>query len=449
MAEELIFELKKCKGKIFYKDFSLDLEFILSCKQNGHISIIPKRIPISNQSKFLFDIEDSKDILVKTFSIIGESENSIQIKSDYTYLVGCGTPSDKSGSYFDIVISTNQLLVSWEVQGDEDESLESLQIEYLVQGLQCFGHVSTEAPFGNVNIAGCTKPTDYDLLSGRVLVDAPLSETSLSPDQIEIIDSGVRRLLDILSLAEGRFMKWSRRQIRLGGRLHSALFRGPMSSSKPIFPLFSFLHLDPIVTLAIERYTKELCEKTGIDVAIEWFLMHPRYTEAEFLTGMTALEHLIHVFVEKNPKSGNLPKSFFKKNVRPCIEAALKEVIQSLPLKSKSDEQEVLRVMSQNIGKLNQRSLRTNLEDLIAYYTVPVLDLKDEIRTLINLRNDIVHRGHMEESNHPKPLPYYVAVLREILTRIFLSILHYKGEYQSYLGGPEWRQFPPTDNISD
>jgi len=217
-----------------------------------------------------------------------------------------------------------------------------------------------------------------------------------------------------------------------------------MPSSEPRFPLFSYKNLTPIVSLAVERYTEELCENSGIDVAIEWFLMHPRYTEAEFLTGMTALEHLIHVFVKKNPEGGIFTGDIFKEVVRPRLKAALDEVFQSLQ-NTVPKEEEVQEVLSQRLGMLNQRSLQTNLRTLLTHCAVPVLGIEKEIPSLIKLRNEIVHRGHKAESGLPQPLSYYTAVLRELLTRIFLSLLQYRDEYQSYLNGPEWKKFPPTE----
>ena len=204
-----------------------------------------------------------------------------------------------------------------------------------------------------------------------------------------------------------------------------------MRSSEPRFPLFSYINLPPIVSLVVERYTEELCENSGIDVAIEWFLIHPRYTEAEFLTGMTALEHLIHVFVKRNPQGGILPRSTFKKVVRPRLRAALDEVFQSLSQNVVPNAREAQEVMTQKLGELNRRILQTNLQALLTHYAVPVLEIEEEIRSLIELRNQIVHRGHKAESNLLQPLSYYAAVLRELLTRVFLSVLQYKGEYQS------------------
>jgi hypothetical protein len=116
-----------------------------------------------------------------------------------------------------------------------------------------------------------------------------------------------------------------------------------------------------------------------------------------------------------------------------------------LNLSTLSKEEKVQETLSQRLGMLNQRSLQTNLRTLLTRCAVPVLGIEKEIPSLIKLRNEIVHRGHKAESGLPQPLSYYTAVLRELLTRIFLSLLQYKGEYQSYLNGPEWKKFPPTE----
>jgi hypothetical protein len=444
MAEDSILEFKNCKGEISYRGLSLGIEFHLSCARDGRISILPQRVPLSNESKFLLDLEGSQSRLVEEFTIAGYHEEGVRIESEHAYLSRCTVPSDKYGAYFDLEISANRLNLSWE-EREAGGPPAALRVEYFVPGLRCFGLASAEASFGRVSVAGSTNLTNYSELSGVVAVDVSCSETSPAAQQLEAIDAGVRRLLQVLSLADGRFMQWSIRRLLSGGQLRSALFHGPMPSLEPRFPLFSYLNLDPIVSLAVERCTEELCENSGIDVAIEWFLMHPPYTEAELLTGMTALEHLIHVFVNRNPQGGIFSSNTFKRVVRPRLKAALDEVFQTLPQDTVSHPEEAQEVMSQRLGGLNQRTLQTNLQTLLTHYVVPVLEIKEEIPSLIKLRNEIVHRGHGAENTLPRSLSYYTAVLRELLSRVFLSLLQYKGEYQSYLKGPQWKQFPPTE----
>jgi hypothetical protein len=175
--------------------------------------------------------------------------------------------------------------------------------------------------------------------------------------------------------------------------------------------------------MAVEQYTEELCKATGIDLAIEWFLMHPRDSEAQFLTGMTALEHLIHVFTEQHPQGGILPRHIFKQKVKPQLQDALASAFKALPAEILSERSDAQEGMTQKLGELNRRSLQSNLAAFLKYYGVPLSDIETEIPALISLRNNVVHIGHQREADRAHPLSYYVAVLREFLTRGFCLCL--------------------------
>jgi hypothetical protein len=47
---------------------------------------------------------------------------------------------------------------------------------------------------------------------------------------------------------------------------------------------------------------------------------------------------------------------------------------------------EAQEVMTQKLGELNRRILQANLQALLTHYAVPVLEIEEEIRSLIELR---------------------------------------------------------------
>lgn len=442
MSSENIYELKNCNGEIHWRVFSLQIEFTLTCERDGRITISPIRIQLSKRSKFLIELHSTKGISVQQFSLSGYNLQGIRIKTNSAYLSYFEMLSTPKSIDIDFKISTDMLELSYELSSEQNPG-KSLRLEYFVPGLQCHGTVSVETAYGKLEISGPTKVQNYDELTGIIAMEAPSNSHPFEPKRIDEIDSAVRRILDILSFAEGRFMRWSIRYILIEGRqVSSILFRGPMPSSKPRFPVFSYLNLEPLIHLAMKTYTDSLCKDTGIDLAIEWFLMHPKYSEAQFFTAMTALEHLIHVFSENHPQGGFLPRTLFKDKIVPLLKIALKDAIESISLEISSDRDDAFEAMSQKLGNLNQRTLRTNLQALLNFYQVPTSDIEHVIPMLIKLRNDIVHVGHQPKTDRMHSLSYYIAILRELLTRLFLSLIQYKGEYQSYLNGPEWKHFP-------
>jgi hypothetical protein len=439
------FELDNFVGEISSGGNTLPISLKFVCALSGRVSIDPEAIPLSRQSEFLLELGYSKARVVEEFSIRALNVDGVRLETNHAYIGRMGTRSDSTGAYIDLDVSTRNLTLYWK-PSDLDAAGNNFRAEYLVPGLRGFGVAEAKMSYGIVGVSGASKVENYEDISGVVAVDVLRIGSLALPVDLSRIDADVRRVLDLISLADGHFMRWSIRRILLDGELHSVLFRGPMPSLNPKFPLCSFLNLEPIVKLAVERYTEALVERTGLDVAIEWFLMHPRYSEAEFLTSMTALEHLIHVFVENNPQGGFLRKDIFRREVRQPLEDLIGSIFQNFDYVSlglnKAQVEDAQAAISAKLGGLNQRTLQTNLFNFLDHYSIPISDLKDEVGALIKLRNGIVHKGYRAEDELPHPLTYYVAVIRELLVRGFMSLLSYKGDYQSYLRETEWKKFP-------
>jgi hypothetical protein len=407
------------------------------------VVISPSDVPVSNESKFLWEIESGRGHTLENFTISGVSADGIRIHTDHAYFTKCGTRSDQTGAVFALEASSNLLDVTW--QGPPLlQNGGPYRIEYLIPGLDCLGVASAQASFGTVTVRGSSRAEDYACISGMLAVEGEVPEQLLA--RPEDLDRNVRLILDVLSLAEGRFMDWSIRKTIIGGKVCSARLSGPRGTTEPQFPVFSYLNLEPVLKIALEKYTRQLCDETGIDLAIEWFLMHPRYSELRFLTGMTALEHMIHVFSEASPFGSLLPKTTFKKSVRPRLDSELRAAIAALP--DGGNWTQEIEIMSGTLGDLNRRPLEKNLKRMLQDYQVPFGELEGEIHNLIQLRNDIVHIGHRPRSLENPGLDYYDPILREILTRIFLTLLEYEGQYQSFLSGPAWVTFPPTEETT-
>jgi hypothetical protein len=63
------------------------------------------------------------------------------------------------------------------------------------------------------------------------------------------------------------------------------------------------------------------------------------------------------------------------------------------------------------------------------------------IKKLVDLRNDIVHRGM---SAGAQDLWESIILVREIIVRIVLTMVKFEGQYECYIGGGQHtRQFPP------
>jgi hypothetical protein len=102
---------------------------------------------------------------------------------------------------------------------------------------------------------------------------------------------------------------------------------------------------------------------------------------------------------------------------------------------------EAERRLQGKLDNLNERPTTDRIYELLRHLHVPLTELEERLPAALRIRNRLLHRG---EHDDDAPLITHVIVLRETVTRIVLKLLGYQGQYQSYLGGPNSRTFPPS-----
>lgn len=170
------------------------------------------------------------------------------------------------------------------------------------------------------------------------------------------------------------------------------------------------------------------------------------YNEARFVSQMTAIEHLIHVFAAHSPDSTYIDKSQFNKTVVPALIGTLEQQIGNLGMGEVS-QKDSLEGMTQSLKQINRGNLRSNLARMLRDYHVPLDGLSELIGPLITTRNNIVHRGLHERGDDGTALSQRVAEAEELLRRIVLALLGFQGRYTTWLDKVEDRDFrPKTSN---
>jgi hypothetical protein len=254
-------------------------------------------------------------------------------------------------------------------------------------------------------------------------------------------DAIARRVLDIFSLAEGRWLNWGVRRIWIDQRLFDQLFVGTDRSSKPHFEAFTYLNYQPILDLALTQYSEAVRRSSGVDVAIEWAVSNPRYAEAEIVALFTAIEHLIYVHQSQSDR-GNLPKKAFSRYFKSHLKRAVNDLIANARADSIQVTKEQQTHLMNGVAQLNRPHFKAALAALISDHDVPMQGIQQDIPALVALRNDIVHKGICVNAGVNQPLSFYAGVARELFVRIVLSILGFRGSYMSYVAGPRLTQFP-------
>jgi hypothetical protein len=256
----------------------------------------------------------------------------------------------------------------------------------------------------------------------------------LNLTKIADLDRRANRLIEFLSFACGAWLRYNTKDIVCRSEVVMREFLGGSRLSVGGPPVFDLKTSGSLVKFAVKSYTDEVCESTGIDVAIEWTLMNPTYAEADLLCLCTALEHIVDTHRDRLGLCLHIPKEIFRKQVRPAIDAAIESSMSGNASIDAGSLGEAIDALTQAASHLNSSSFRSSLLSLCSHYKVPLNSLGKNIAALVQLRNGIVHRGYKSIEQFPNDMDFYSRQARELVVRIILSILKYQGPYYSQLG---------------
>ena len=433
------------KAQLSWKDYSIEVACDINLADDGEVRISIDPILVSHDNIWVVRLQNANQYESQSLTIKGTDSEGRLLWSDSTYLNSFSSRFDQQGHRYELQLGAMELEVTPSSSTIDLEGYNPCQAEYFTIGQEGFHEIIREVELGTVAIYGEHRIANFDHITGEIIIAGKCKSNELTQWYIDA-ERLADRLLGGLSIAQGRRIYWSVRRQCVGGRLDCLTLAGSRPTSPPLEPLFSILNLEPIVETVLENYTDKLIEKTGLEIALDWYLAHPRFIEAEFLTSMTALEHLVNIYIDQAESRAVLPKNEFRK-----LHEKLKSVISSEITRMTSEgvqlltsSSELIEMLQKGLGNLNRYPLRQNIRTMLNDYDVPIKGIEHHIDTIVRIRNDIVHRGTPgEDTLAGQSLFSYLVVLRELLKRIFLTLLCYEGEYQTELGGWRWTQFPP------
>lgn len=425
---KLLFKEKNSTGKIIWKDKQLGVNFDLSCNMTGTISFSLNRVIASEDPSWLIRTYGGQQKYSEKFQLKGNASNKT-IESDSLIL-----NSFSFGKAIKAKGICRQLTVK-KMQAVKNLINFVPTLRYYLLGFKCFGFLRDDTEIGQITLSGNTEIDNYEEVTGLLEIRGKSNKNI--EQWIQICDKKVRLILNIMSLANGRYITWTLKSLFHDRQWVENTFRGPRSAGHARFPVFHYLHLQPAFLLALNNYSEEVNKNTGFDIALEWFLMRSSYTESEFLTLMVALEHFIYIFNKKKKHDRIFKKFSF-------IKTAILESYDKIAKKTEmKDLQEAIEASKYKILELNRHSFKNSVFKFINEYKIPIAGIDMHIEKLINVRDKIVHRGIYHPENTEENIIFYTGILRELLTRVFLKFLNYNGGYLSFLNGQETTNFPP------
>ena len=212
-------------------------------------------------------------------------------------------------------------------------------------------------------------------------------------------------------------------------------------------PTFHFLDRQEIFDAAVSSFFEPPIVIKRLFFAVEWFTMEATYNEARLVNAMTALETLVDLNLGEDDAYIQ-SKAEFERSRR-----ALRRVIQTCLAKwSPKTEQDALSELNEKLADLNRRSLLRKLDILTARWRVPLDGIdRASIQGAKQARDRVVHRGEYYDSAREgdADLWMYFIVVRELVVRVLLTAIGFKGRYLSYVGGYHFAEFPPRPSGLD
>jgi len=433
-CENALLQVVGFEGELRAEKHSAPMRWSVTIGRHGGIALTFETTAATAENKWLFEAAFPDGPLLQPLSVNGKTSDGVTCSTDSLYVASYSHTTDEQGHRLTIGGDASNLRLLYK---ELPKSSDGLRIIYFTVGMRAFGAPQADTNVGKLSLAGPSQLEQPDDVAGRITIAAP-AEGRPFEAWLSDCDAIVSRVLDMVSFAEGGLIRWSARRIEDSTELVAIDCEGAKESGPSFDGFYSHLNLQPVLDLAIQRYTEELCESTGLAIALEWFVHHPRYAELQLLSASTALEHLIATFVKKHGVPMLMEPQAFKGHL-----SRTQELWKEVAAGTKADERAAIERILNKLTRLNEGSFYDKLVAMTRSYQIPLanIDLR-QIKDAIDARNLVVHRG-LFRSEKERRLHEYVLLLRELLKRIFLTLLGYQGQYFSLLNGPQWLRFPP------
>lgn len=183
-------------------------------------------------------------------------------------------------------------------------------------------------------------------------------------------------------------------------------------------------HSDIFIQTAYKGYGKELEARHGFETALHWYIESNAagVAESRYLTACTCLELLTGRLAKHSRRQFVLRKPNFEE-----LYSALKDKL-IFWIRSARVPVEKQRQLEQSLRGINRPSFKSKIKALLKEWRIKFDDVDLDLQQIINIRNQITHTGTSQSRGLVKE---YVK-LYVVLTRVFLSMLHYEGEYYDW-----------------
>ena len=246
----------------------------------------------------------------------------------------------------------------------------------------------------------------------------------------------ISKILRLASLSQGTYIDWA--SFVLCAQNSECEYERIYTERKNIRTEFSARHeLTPYGDLSnyfkktYPNYTDTLNSELGFYPAVEWYCesLNRSLLESKYLGLFTVLETLIYRFAttQKPPRIFILVDADFKR-FKEKLKKPMKDSLRALSM-----DTEKRKALYLNLPCLNRYSFKDNLTMFLGYYKIGYSDIIADLGDLINVRDNITHKG-ISEREFDALIDAYDKLMA-FVHRIFLALLNYDGnsKYRNWI----------------
>lgn len=429
-------EFKFFTGLIISGGTSVAISFEARINDYAELEFKFYGVDFNKERALLLNSVESREM--EYFTLDAQSEDETKIKTDSLHITNSRLGNADGNVVIEIQGRCNKALFTRPLKST---SLKPL-LQFRMNGFRSLSQFTCKSELGTVAIGGNSYVESSDVLSGAVKVGSEIEV--LAADTAEWKDNA-HNLLEhvnrVMTFAQGLSPRTPIIEFYYGDTVEVTYLRQSRNNTARISNIH-FLDNEYIFKAAVTSYFNPIVQVENLRMALEWFSIDSSYSEVRLINAMTVLENLIASNLSDEDQRIRNPKAFEK--IRKEIRATLKNVIE----KEIVDEELIkksLKEINEKLPDLNRKTLLSKLKILLQRWEVPMMGIDDiQLSEAKKARDLIVHNGFYDKEKSSE-LWLHVTIVREIVVRVFLTILEYEGHYISYVGGYRVVSFPPKE----
>lgn len=437
MEDKGLSDFKSFSGSIQSNDSSVPINFCAKISERGEVEFNFEPIALTSETSFILKSMNAEQARLNCFSLSGKSEDGTEFITEDFHINSAPTSEKEGRTHLQLIGKCSKAVFTRTLL--DTILLPTLRIH--MKGFQNFHQLVTTCDLGKIAMHGQSSILDADTMTGSITIQSKISIQSadLSAWRIE-----ANKLLEhvhrVMSFASSTLLGLPVIEFYSNNSLEVTVYsQGKQSSAS--MRVFHFLDQKNIFETAVKSFFNPPFVVKNLFFAVEWFAMNSSYSEVRLVNAMTVLENLIASNLSEEESLVRSKKEFEK--VRKDIRRVLKETIK---MWSDKDEERAaaLKDINEKMPDLNRKTLLKKLNILIERWSVPMHGIKEsDISAAKNARDLIVHQGYYDH-NLEDELWTHVTIVREIVVRIILTVIGFKGRYISHVDGFHDEQFPPV-----